>query len=98
MKVTVSGMVTLVKLVQPLNIRQGKIVTPSGIVTVVKSVQSSNAPLNREEMFDHVLPGFIFAFSSITEDFSSADASGKSSRVIDVVLAAIVTLVKLLQP
>jgi hypothetical protein len=43
MLVTLSGMVTLVKLEQPENAELPMLVTPSGIVTLVKLEQPENA-------------------------------------------------------
>ena len=43
MLVTLSGIVTLVKPVQPLNAANPMLVTLSGIVTLVRPVQLSNA-------------------------------------------------------
>ena len=45
MDVTLSGMVTLLKLLHPSNAPQSMVVTPSGMETLVRSLQEANASI-----------------------------------------------------
>ena len=60
MLVTLSGIVMLVKLLQPENAPSLMHVTPSGIVTLAKLRQSLNAPFRRTFVFSCMVQEVIF--------------------------------------
>ena len=84
--VTLSGIITLVKLLQPSNAEPPIVVTLLPIVTLSKLLQSQNV----------VLPIEVTPFGIVT--LSKLLQSQNAPSPIEVTLSGIITLVKLLQP
>ena len=86
MLLTLAGIGTLVRLLQPLNADFSILVTPSGIVILVRLLQ----PRNAESSILFTLPGIVTLVRLVQ--------SLKAQLPMLVTLSGIVILVKLLQP